>query len=152
MEECPFCGIAKSTNSAVILWEDEDVMAFLERAPIREGHAQIITRAHYETFDSTPPELASKILRFGQHFAKRLKEVYEVDRVAFLFTGGDIPHVHAHVYPIHENTDVTSARYVVGSSKLEFSSMHLKAEPDELSRVRSLLNFEYKEPDTTSST
>jgi histidine triad (HIT) family protein len=33
--------------------------------------------------------------------------------VAFLFTGGDIAHVHAHAVPIHERTDITSRRYIV---------------------------------------
>jgi histidine triad (HIT) family protein len=33
--------------------------------------------------------------------------------VAFLFTGGDIAHVHAHAVPIHEETDITSRRYIV---------------------------------------
>ncbi|HEY6255350.1 MAG TPA: hypothetical protein VIY51_06100, partial [Xanthobacteraceae bacterium] len=36
-----------------------------------------------------------------------------VPRVAFLFTGGDIAHVHAHAVPIHEPTDITSRRYIV---------------------------------------
>ena len=34
-------------------------------------------------------------------------------RGAFLFTGGDIAHVHAHVVPMYEKTDITSRRYIV---------------------------------------
>ena len=32
-------------------------------------------------------------------------------RVAFLFTGGDVAHAHAHVVPIPKKTDITSRRY-----------------------------------------
>ena len=30
--------------------------------------------------------------------------------VAFLFTGGDVAHAHAHVVPMHEKTGITSRR------------------------------------------
>ena len=33
-------------------------------------------------------------------------------RVAFLFTGGDVPHAHAHVVPMVAGTDITSRRYI----------------------------------------
>jgi histidine triad (HIT) family protein len=42
-----------------------------------------------------------------------MKNIYRVPRVAFLFTGGDIAHAHAHVVPMHEVTDITSRRYIV---------------------------------------
>jgi histidine triad (HIT) family protein len=42
-----------------------------------------------------------------------MKRTLRVPRVAFLFTGGDIAHVHAHAVPIHEETDITSRRYIV---------------------------------------
>jgi histidine triad (HIT) family protein len=41
-----------------------------------------------------------------------MKHIYGVPRVAFLFTGGDLPHAHAHVVPMHENTDITSRLYI----------------------------------------
>jgi histidine triad (HIT) family protein len=45
-----------------------------------------------------------------------------VPRVAFLFTGGDIAHVHAHVVPMWEKTDITSRRYIV-EERLTFRSL-----------------------------
>jgi histidine triad (HIT) family protein len=38
--------------------------------------------------------------------------LYGIPRLAFLFTGSDLPHVHAHVVPMHENTDITSRLYI----------------------------------------
>jgi len=68
-----------------------------------------------------------------------MKAVYGVDRVAFLFTGGDVPHVHAHVIPMVEGTDVTSARYVVSPEALRFGSAHLAADRGSLLRARDRL-------------
>lgn len=139
MNTCLFCKIADKLESASILYEDDDILVFMEICPIREGHLQIIPKTHYETFEELPSELASKIMITAQKFAKRLKEVYAVNRVAFLYSGGDIPHAHAHVFPMVEKADITSERYIVQPKQLEFESAHLRRDMAELNQVRDLL-------------
>jgi histidine triad (HIT) family protein len=138
---CLFCEIAAGARAATVVYEDDDVLAFLDIAPIRPGHTQIIPRAHFATFEVLPPALAARILTLGQQLASRMKAVYQVDRVAFLFTGGDVPHAHAHVVPMREQTDITSARYIVSPGNVSWSSAHLRVEPAELLRVRDELGF-----------
>jgi histidine triad (HIT) family protein len=70
-----------------------------------------------------------------------MKEVYGVERVAFLFTGGDVAHVHAHVVPMHHKTDVTSARYIVSPDDIRWGSDHLLVDQDALRAVRDVLDF-----------
>ncbi len=93
-------------------------------------------KKHIESFDLLTPELAAQMVALGQRLARRMKEVFEVDRVAFLFTGGDVPHVHAHVVPIHDATDITSAQYLVSGGELVWDSAHLRVDKLELERVR----------------
>jgi histidine triad (HIT) family protein len=144
MRDCLFCRIARHDVPAVVLYEDADVMAFLDRTPIRPAHTQVIPKIHLPTFEELPEQLASKLLHTGQQLARRMKDVYEVERVAFLFTGGDVPHAHAHVIPMHEKTDITSGRYLVSPSQPEWGSDHLKVDPGELARVKQELGFEVK--------
>ena len=141
---CPFCRIAAGEIQPVTLYEDTDIVAFLDIAPVRPGHTLIITRRHIETFEQLPPELAAKILALAQRLAKRMKEVYGVERVGFVFTGTDVPHAHAHVVPMHEKTDFTSARYITSAGPLEFGSEHLKVDKAQLERVRDQLAFRQK--------
>jgi histidine triad (HIT) family protein len=72
----------------------------------------------------------------GQQIARKLKTIYGVERVAFLYTGGDIPHVHSHLVPMHAKTDITSARYIVSPETVEFASEHLLATREELLRAQ----------------
>ena len=58
-------------------------------------------------------EVLMPIVMLGQKLATAIKTHLSVPRVAFLFTGGDIPHLHAHVVPMHEKTDITSRQYIV---------------------------------------
>mgnify|MGYP000483558511 CR=1 FL=1 len=109
---CLFCGIASNKVPSATVHSDGDIHAFLDINPIRPGHVLIIPRAHYPYFDDLPPGLALRITTLGQKIARSLKALYGVPRVAFLFTGGDIPHVHAHVVPLVEGTDITSRRYI----------------------------------------
>ena len=138
---CPFCRIAAGEIEAVIVHEDDEIVAFLDIAPIRPAHTQIMPRRHIETFERLPAGLAARMLRLGQELAQRMKAVYHVERVAFLFTGSDVPHAHAHVIPMHETTDITSARYIVEPFVLRMSSEHLRADHRTLSRVREELAF-----------
>ena len=48
-----------------------------------------------------------------------MKARYGAPRVGFAFTGIDVPHVHAHVIPMVETTDLTSRRYIA-EEKLTF--------------------------------
>ena len=146
---CLFCGIAAGEIEAVVLYEDAEVIAFLDIGPIRPGHTQIIPRQHVETFERLPPALAARILLLGQQLAQRMKAVYQVERVAFLFTGGDVPHAHAHVVPMHSKADITSARYIVEPEGLRMSADHLLVDRPTLLRVREELAFA---PDTSGAT
>ena len=112
-EQCLFCHIAKREVGAHLVYESEQVIAFLDINPIRLGHIQIIPLEHFDYFDDLSPAIAAEIINVGQHLVRALKVACKVPRVAFLFTGGDIPHAHAHVVPMVEFDDITSRRYIV---------------------------------------
>jgi histidine triad (HIT) family protein len=139
---CPFCAIAARKVAAHVVHEDDRVLAFLDRGPIRPGHTQIMPKAHFPYFDDVPADVITSIVLFGQSLAVAMKRLYGVPRVAFLFTGGDIAHAHAHVVPMREKTDITSRRYIA-EEKLTFRGMPLASESDlaqsaaELRRVLS---------------
>ena len=137
MADCFFCRIAAGREKAHLVHEDQEVVAFLDRFPIRPGHVQIVPRAHHPYFDDLPPELAARIVGLGQTIAKSLKRLEGVERVGFLFSGGDIAHVHAHVVPLHEKTDLTSRRYIA-ERDLTFGPMRRARDADLFAMSRRL--------------
>ena len=60
MTVCPFCDIANKRASAVIVWEDSDIVAFLDTRPIRKGHCLIIPKRHIESFEEVPSRPCGK--------------------------------------------------------------------------------------------
>ena len=124
--------------------EDDELIALLDIAPIRPGHTVILPKSHVETFERLPTPLAGRIVGLGQQLARRMKELYKVERVAFFFTGTDVAHAHAHVVPIHARMDVTSARYIVSQQEISWSAEHLRTDAEALQRVRDELAFSAK--------
>lgn len=111
-ENCIFCRIAAGEIPSHVVYEDDRLKAFLDIQPIRPGHVLIVPKTHYDYYDDLPPELASAVVHLGQRLGKAMKGLYGVERVGFLFTGTDVAHVHAHVVPMHEKTDITSPVYI----------------------------------------
>jgi histidine triad (HIT) family protein len=122
MPQCLFCRIVAGELPADIVYQDDLVMAVLDIYPIRAGHTQIVSRQHVPHFEELPEATASRIIHVGQRLARAMKALYRVPRIAFALTGGDHAHVHAHVVPMHEGTDITSRRYIV-EEKLTFRAM-----------------------------
>lgn len=136
-ENCIFCRIASGEIPSHVVYEDDQLKAFLDIQPIRPGHVLIVPKAHHDYYDDLPPELASAVVHLGQRLGKAMKEIYSVERVAFLFTGTDVAHVHGHVVPMHEKTDITSPIYIE-QQPLSFR-LAPRAEEDELRRTVSAI-------------
>lgn len=111
-DDCLFCRIVSGALPARKLYEDDEILAFLDIFPVRPGHALVIPKAHYPWFEDMPPELAARVMRCGQALARRMKQLYPVERVALAFTGIHVPHAHAHIVPMHEIHDMTSLAYL----------------------------------------
>ena len=112
MNKCLFCRIASGEERPEIIYEDDQMPGLMDIRPIRSGHAQIIPREHFAYFEDLPDAIAFRVIHLGQRLSRAMKSLYGVPRVAFLFSGGDHAHAHAHVIPMHEKTDITSRRYI----------------------------------------
>ena len=117
-----------------IVAEDDRAMAFLDISPIRPGHVQIIPRQHYPAFEDLPPDVAAHIVQLAQRIAPVMKQMFGVQKVGFMFTGGTTAaHDHAHVVPMHAATDLTSRLYIAERT-VTFRNMP-RARDDELVKV-----------------
>ena len=63
-------------------------------------------------------------------------------RPEFRSSPSSIAHAHAHVIPMLEKTDITSARYIVSPHELQWASHRLDVGRDTLLEVRRTLGME----------
>ena len=129
LENCLFCKIGAGDIPSFKVYEDEELLAFLDIAPIREGHVLIIPKTHHEYFDDLPADLAGKIINLAQKIAKVQKKTYGVKRVGLMYTRVDVAHAHCHVIPMVKASDITSRQYIK-TSDLEFEATPMADEAE----------------------
>ncbi|MDO5632215.1 MAG: HIT family protein [Paracoccus sp. (in: a-proteobacteria)] len=112
MTDCLFCRITSGALPAHKVAETDNLVAFLDLHPIRPGHTLVVPRDHHVWFEDMPAPLAAEVMALSQQIARAQKKLYGVERVAMFFTGIHVPHVHAHVVPMHHVHDVSSAAYL----------------------------------------
>ena len=85
------------------LYEDKDVMVFLDIYPVSKGHCLLISKEHYETIYDIP-ENETAFLSKLPIIAKRMKEASEATGINILQSNGKdagqiINHLHFHIIP-----------------------------------------------------
>ena len=104
--ECIFCKIAKKEIEATIVFENDELLAFLDNDPINEGHILIIPKQHFLDIDEIPKKLACDIMELSQKIVKTIKTIYSPDGYSIMQNGGefnDIGHFHFHIFPRYKN-------------------------------------------------
>ena len=104
--ECPFCKIVNKQAEAYVIYESENVIAFLDIDPINEGHVLIIPKIHETSINKIPLVVLTEILEVAQKVVAALKEVYSIDGYSIMQNGGefcDFGHGHFHVFPRYKD-------------------------------------------------
>ena len=99
---CTFCQIASGELPAQIVYRDENVIAFLDRAPLVPGHTLVIPRRHIETLEDVPANLLAPffgpVQKLSRAFAPALGAEGSLVAINTRISQS-VPHVHAHVVP-----------------------------------------------------
>lgn len=99
MNDCIFCKIVKKEIPAEIVYEDEDVLAFLDIKPVNYGHLLVIPKEHYPWIYDVPDDLLKKMMAKSKYLMKDLKEIMKADFVVLAVVGVEVPHYHVHLVP-----------------------------------------------------
>jgi len=99
MADCIFCKIARKEIPAAIVFENDDVLAFLDINPVNKGHVLVIPKEHYETYFDAPDELLSEMAPIVKKVGKAVKKATGCDFCVVNVYGIDVPHLHIHIIP-----------------------------------------------------
>ena len=110
--DCLFCKIVNKTIPSYTLYEDDDLLVFLDRFPQCTGHTIIIPKYHAVDLFDFPVGVASRVLPLAQTIGAQLREVLGFDGLNILQNNGtaagqEIMHYHMHLIPRFENDSMT---------------------------------------------
>jgi histidine triad (HIT) family protein len=109
-QECVFCQIVAGKIPAVKVYEDKDVVAFLDIYPIQPGHTLVVPKIHVDEFQDLGGDLYDHVMGVVQKLSRRVKEVLNPPRVGLVVAGFDIPHTHVHIIPQQSRDDIPDSR------------------------------------------
>ncbi|RLI78809.1 HIT family protein [Archaeoglobales archaeon] len=102
--DCVFCEIIAGKKDCFKIYEDENVLAFLDINPVVEGHTLVMPKRHVERLEDLSDEEAVFVLRAIKRVVKLLLKKLQADGYNVVVNAGriagqEILHLHFHVFP-----------------------------------------------------
>ncbi|MFB6152310.1 MAG: HIT family protein [Haloarculaceae archaeon] len=103
-DDCIFCAIVDGEIPSRTVYEDDDALAFLDANPLAPGHTLVVPKAHHETLQDLPGDLAGDVLGALHGLVGPVEAAVDADGSTVAFNNGEaagqeVPHVHGHVVP-----------------------------------------------------
>ena len=116
---CVFCEIVAGTAPAVRVYEDDDILGFLDIRPFTRGHTLVIPKQHSVDLTDTPAAALAAMLTVGQRIARATRAS------GLAATGNNVAindgksafqsvfHIHLHVIPRRDGDKVSFVKGVL---------------------------------------
>lgn len=101
-ENCLFCRIVSGEVPAVVVFEDENSIAFLDHRPLFPGHTLLVPREHYETLTDLPAKLVGPLFENAQLLSRVVELAMEAEGTFVAMNNRvsqSVPHLHIHIVP-----------------------------------------------------
>jgi histidine triad (HIT) family protein len=122
---CTFCQIANGELPAHIVHRDENVVAFLDRAPLLHGHVLVMPITHVESLDDLPDNLLAPVFGVVRRTSIAVQKAFRAEG-SFVATNTrisqSVPHLHVHVVPRNKGDGLFSTRLIWQRKKYETDS------------------------------
>jgi histidine triad (HIT) family protein len=102
---------------------DERFYAFLDIAPLAEGHTLVVPKQETDYIFDLDPDTLGAMMQFAQQVAAQMKRAIDCNRIAVVVLGLEVPHAHIHLIPIRSEADV------------DFRKPRLKFTPEEFRAI-----------------
>jgi histidine triad (HIT) family protein len=101
-EHCLFCRIVTGEVPAVVVYEDDNSVAFLDHRPLFHGHTLLVPRKHVETLGELPVSLVGPFFKTAQLLSRVVEKALDAEGTFVAMNNRvsqSVPHLHVHVVP-----------------------------------------------------
>ena len=101
-ENCLFCRIVSGELPAVIVFEDQNTLAFLDHRPLFPGHTLLVPRVHYETLGDLPAAQVDPLFKNAQLLSRVVEAAMDAEGTFVAMNNRvsqSVPHLHVHIVP-----------------------------------------------------
>lgn len=104
MNDCVFCKIIADEIPSYKIYEDNEILAFLDLKPVNPGHTLIVPKKHFNGFTETPDDLLCKISNIAKIIGSKIIESKTGEGFNIIINNGRVAgqvvdHFHLHLVP-----------------------------------------------------
>ena len=141
-DDCIFCSIVTGDIPARVVYETDDVLAFLDANPLAPGHTLVIPKAHAPRVSDLEADRAAAVFETVADLTPRVQDAVDADAATVGINDGaaagqEVPHVHAHVIPRFDD-DGGAPIHAVAGDRPDLDSDELDAVADAITDAISV--------------
>ena len=129
---CIFCKIVNGEIPSYKVYEDEQILAFLDISQVTKGHTLVIPKKHYDNYLACDDEILAHLTKqakmIGNHIirktgAKGMHVLSNIHEQA----GQTVMHFHLHLIPRYRDDDACNIQFLESETQdLQTLSQQLK--------------------------
>lgn len=102
--ECIFCKVIKGELPSYKIYDDDYVVAFLDIAPVNEGHILVVPKKHFDSLEDVDELMLSYIMNIVKKCGAAIEKTLGVKGYNVIINNGSVAgqvinHFHCHVIP-----------------------------------------------------
>ncbi len=100
--KCAFCAIIRGDAAAVVIAENERLIAFLDHKPVFRGHALLVPKLHVRLLSDLPADRVGEFFQMAQRLERAIEDGLRADGSMVLINNvvsQSVPHLHLHLIP-----------------------------------------------------
>lgn len=104
MDNCLFCRIVRGEIPSAKVYENDNIVAFLDINPVNPGHTLVIPKQHYANMLETPEKILEELITVVKKVAPATMKATQTQGFNLgvntgSVAGQEIFHVHFHIMP-----------------------------------------------------
>ncbi|MCA9365519.1 HIT family protein [Candidatus Kaiserbacteria bacterium] len=123
-----FTKIIEREIPADIVYEDDDILAFLDINPVNKGHTLVIPKKAFVNIFDAKEKIFGKMAIVAAKLGTAIKEATGADGINLIMNNGEaagqeVPHAHIHIVPRFEGDESFKTPKHVECTKEEFQTI-----------------------------
>ena len=127
-----FARILRGELPAIKIYEDDQVLAFMDIMPQADGHALVIPKTPAVTLLDLPADAAAYTIQIVQKIARAIETALDAKGIVLMQLSGEaagqtVPHVHFHLIPSSIHQLGRHAAHIGDQAKIQALAEKIKA-------------------------
>lgn len=105
------------------VYRDDQCVAIMSINPITPGHVLVIPIEEVDHWIDASPELSAHLFAVAHRLAQAMERAFGCERVGMLIAGYEVPHMHIHLVPTNEFSELSFANAAAGADRAELEQL-----------------------------